>query len=84
MFHLDEPELASFPHAHCSSCKRDVVVYRELDDEQDFTYHCVDCDTATSEPGVFEWTAKEAETLGYQLETTVPEGGGCGEGSCSH
>lgn len=84
MFHLDEPELASFPHAHCPTCSRDVVVYRELDGQNEFTYHCLDCDTATAPPGGPTWSVKQAEQEGYQLETTVPEGGGCGEGSCSH
>ena len=61
-----------------------MVVYRELDGDNQFTYHCLDCDSPTAPPGGPDWSVKDAESLGYQLETTVPEGGGCGEGSCSH
>lgn len=61
-----------------------MVVYRELDDDLEFTYHCIDCDTPTAPPGNSNWSAREAESAGYQLETTVPEGGGCGDGRCSH
>ncbi len=83
MFDFHEPEIASFPRANCGVCDRDVLVYRDMTEDGEFTYHCVDCDMKTATPTA-DWSAGDAEEAGYQLESTVPEGGGCADGRCSH
>ena len=84
MFAFEEPENASFPRAHCPSCDKEVLVYRDLSEGNSLQSHCVDCDTVTADPMDQTWSRTELEGAGYQLETTVPEGGGCGDGRCSH
>lgn len=73
-------ETFSFPVKPCSSCARDVLVARELDDADEWVEVCTRCGTAldASRPAR-AWTASALSGIGYDVEGESAAAG-CGEG----
>lgn len=76
------PELAEseFLFGRCPSCKKEVLVYWDLDDPLSEVLRCVKCDRKV-ERDLRNADGSELGEQGYEIEGDSKAAGGCGCGS---
>ncbi len=85
MHFLDaDPEGVAFPNAHCPKCDRQVMLYRDLNPQQELIERCLDCDHELKGEQTQAWSPTQAKEQGYRLEgqDAGQQKGSCG--NCGH
>ena len=78
------PEDVGFLKGQCPTCERTTLLYRQLDAQDNFTHHCLDCDQLISSPDQDQWNVGTLTERGYKLEgqNANKRKGSCG--NCGH
>lgn len=77
--------MSGFPITACQSCHLDVLIYGELNENNELIQRCIECDTEIEAAQIRLESAIETEKLGYHLNLTTEksikkecQGGSCG------
>jgi hypothetical protein len=79
------PEDSAFPHAWCTRCQQQTLIWHELQDDDTTLARCLDCDTPLQPAPDTLWSAADLHAHGYVVEGFRGDDtpGGCRGGHCS-
>ena len=79
MWFETDPDDVTFPTGACPGCDRQVLIYRDLNDEGDEITRCLDCGELL-EAGSDAWTRSDVVEQGYRFsgDEVSEHKGSCG------